>query len=298
MKILTIGPSPNVPTDGMIALGIKNILNHSFKEYEVKHANLRDTSDNVESDFFPDEKFDFIIQSGSPFLWDLMHISKKWKNLKLCKSLHPESKMIFLGIGACIYLGQKSLMLDKEVVDFFKESFTVVRSRLSSDILKKYDIPHEVLPCPAFLSVLGHEFEPGDGAAVVWYDPRLGVAKGYWTEEKFKEYLHEFLIFIIKEKVRHIYYVNRNEMPLEIFGTGFELKKLDSPSDVLDMVNKHSRFISGRVHCAVPAFAAGKTVRLMAVDSRAATLYDFPNVDKNSLLTSYRDFLIEKTAGT
>lgn len=293
MHILTIGPNPNFPTDGMIIRGVHNILKHTFPGYTHKHTLLWDSKLNTEEDFYKGEKFDLIVQTGSPFLWDQMHLSDKWKNLKLCSHVHPNTKVLMLGIGSAILLGHNSIVLEDDVTGFLKSCQVVVRDFKASELLRAYKVSHELLPCPAFLSTLGVEAKESSTSAAVWYDPRHGIAACGWNDrQNFLKYLTEYKRFIEREGVKDIYFVNLIEHPAAIFTGDYNFIRLESPQDVLLMINKHCRILSGRVHCAIPAVAAGRTVRLLAVDSRANTLYDFPSVDKKKLLDSYKDVLL------
>jgi len=255
-----------------------------------RHAILNDTTPNAPSDFFPGIKFDYVVQAGSPFIWDQMHLSEKWKNFMTCRQAQPSAKFIMLGIGDCFLENDSHVVIDREVLDLFKDSLVIVRSHIAQRVLLDAGVGCSYLPCPAFLSVpSGIGRHTCDSATVVWYDPRFGCSAVGWQDpSKFAAYLDRFTDFIEKESVETIHYVADCEHPSLIPRLGGKkVVKLNNPKDVIDMVTGYRKILSGRVHCAVPAKVAGCEVELLAVDSRAEAFYDFNYINQEKILEKY-----------
>lgn len=276
MKILTTGPSPNVPMDGMIHIGAQYELKDMFGEHESIHANLKDHEPQKNINFLPKQKFDYIVQMGSPFIWDMMHTSHKWKNFKTLIKTHPESKIIFLAIGSCFNIGVKKVTIGEDVLEVFKNSKVYVRDHLAFNLLKFYGVECDLRPCTAFRSLDKVEIKKAESAAVVWYNPNKGVSKDWWQKnnKKFQEWKNSYANFIDHNDVKVAYYVLDVEKDTDLLPR-VDWIKLNSTADVIDAIQKHNKFLSGRVHFAVPAHAAGRDVELLQADSRAYTLYDF-----------------------
>jgi hypothetical protein len=279
MRVLTTGPDPNVPMDGMIHIGAQYEIKDMLGEHESIHINLMDHKYQEKKDFLPDQKFDYIIQMGSPFIWDMMHISHKWKNFKTLIQTHPEAKIIFLAIGSCFNIGVEKVNVGKDVIEVFKNSKIYVRDRIAFNFLKHHDVKCELRPCAAFRSLdkieINHKAE---GSAVVWYNPYKGVSSGWWkrNNKEFENWKNTYVNFVEMNNVKIAYYVSNEEKDVEYLPNLIWIK-LNSTKDVINAIQSHNKFLSGRVHFAVPAYAAGRDVKLLQVDSRANTLYDFQN---------------------
>lgn len=293
MNILTIGPNWGLPTDEIIRLGVYEILKFTYPEADIKHAILNNDSANSPIDFYPDEKFDVIIQCGTPFIWDRMELSYKWKNLLLARGVHPMSKFVLMGIGSCYYSDVIPTYLPNEVADFFSRCSVIVRDRLASNVLSAMDVSHHFLPCPGFLAPVPKANHAG--VAMVWYDPRVGISNGDWQcEDKFNDYLGGHYDLRIRCDDISYYAITGEEVKSceDLFGETPSV--LRTSGDIFELIKTHKYIYTGRVHIAVPAHVAGCDIELETIDSRARTLFDWiGGFDKNRALNIYRNILCE-----
>lgn len=274
-----------------------NIIKCAFGTFSCKHTVLRDNSTNHPDDFHPDEKFDLIIQLGSPFVWHRMHLSRKWKNMHTAMFLHPQTPVVMMGVGSCFNLGTTIEFSPDDIKDIYGQSrvTTITRDNIAQASLSRAGVYSTCLPCPAFFShqQTGHLKSP----AIVWYDPRLGLSSSSWKDSmQFTSYVERFRQFHAENPSAAIYTINQSEIDsarrLGLFeGSGIELI-LDTRHNV-DCMSRVSKLLSGRVHCAVPAFIAGADVELIPIDTRHRTLEDWrhDNPTAPNFLATYKEIL-------
>ncbi len=294
MNILLVGADQHNSTDGQIVEGIKHLLLQKYGLFSSTYLFLDDHNPMLGEALYPGESFDLLVVCGTPWFWDRFWVTRKYKNLKLIQSLHPEAKTIFMGVGTCMDIGMMSGTLlrgDRErekLRELCKDATMIVRDNLAHEILNNAGISNTLLPCPAFWCYgVNPPKTTKEINSIVWYDPRIGVSGGDWKDpKKFQAYAKEFL----DENHMHqceIYCAQEQDIAgaLEI-----SLPKptvFKGHTHCRDVMSRSWRVTSGRVHCAVAAVAAGCAVRLVPVDSRAWTVEDFRSFDRQEALKQY-----------
>jgi hypothetical protein len=297
-KIIVYGSNKNSATDGIIHAGIENI----FSDCEIDHFISSDTIMLPDDKLTTKKEYDIIMYPGSPFIWDQMQHTAKVKNLMRFRELHPNSQMIFMGIGSCLPLEvNETIMYRKEDVEalqyIFRDSIVIVRDKKAFDILSNANIYSTLLPCPSFFCYnTFNEPKNNINNILIWYDPSIGVSFQYWNDmNKLKPYIEIVKHFVLKFNPK-VYCVSENECQLaELFG-------LEKPEIIRDrehtkeIMENANIVLSGRVHCAVPAFVQGKKLGLIPIDTRYGVLDDWggqiiTNIhDLVNLTSEKRDF--------
>lgn len=284
MKILGIGANQFNSRDGIIVEGCKSILNINHFD---RYITINDfTTQNI-SEFYTDEKFDLIIYCGTPWLWDQMQHSPKYKNVLTVKEAHPEAKMVWLGIGSSLYISDINSSIlrnstDQEMLrNTFQNDLVMVRDSLAHEILNKAGVENHFLPCPSYF------FKPvcqtsKECDVIFYHAPKTGISAGYWDEKKIEEYRDIFREFY------KIYYHAEIAVcePSEIQIVQNVFKKtpilLKDPIDTFHMCKGARTVLSSRIHNAVPAMVYGAEVGIVPVDSRVKVLTDFFDVEVNN----------------
>lgn len=284
--ILGIGPHPQVPTDGVILQGILSLLGEALVNFDFLHLELDDFS---VQNYEPDAEPDLIIQCGSPFLWDGMQFSHKYKNFRNIIGTHPEVPILMCGIGSCFPLDftpERLTQVASDIRTNTQELFSdprvtiIARDIEAKRILEPLTDRLHLLPCPGF-------FAPTEGTSlreellIVWYDPRLGLSKAYWEDERrFDQYVSQFRDTYESYRETHAVrivaaydYEVDTARALGLFPEE-KITVMKSPEQTLKYTQVTDVY-SGRVHFAVPAFAAGAKTILVPIDSRHKTLEDF-----------------------
>lgn len=287
MRILGIGADQFNSRDGIIVAGCRSILNiDHFDQYILIDDHAPQTS------FFQDEKFDLIVYCGTPWLWDGMQFSHKYKNTMACIAAHPEAKVIWLGLGSSLYLSDVNSNIlrnprDQEMLrNTFKNSLVFVRDSLAHEILTKANVEHHFLMCPSYffkpVCESSKEFD-----VIFYHAPQTGISSGYWTEEKIKEYDEIFYEFIRNcvNSGRYFEIAVCDEREEDIVRKKFsEIPTLlNDPIDTFYLCKHARRVLSSRIHNAVPALVYGAEVGIIPVDTRAKVLTDFFDIEVNSV---------------
>lgn len=283
MRILGLGANQFNSRDGIIVEGCKSILNiASFDRY----VEIRDTTEQSAEDFYPNEKFDLIVYCGTPWLWDQMQYTAKYRNTLKLIQCHREAKVVWLGLGSALYLGDENKSIlkypeDQEMLrNTFENSLVFVRDSLAHEILTKAKVEHHFLPCPSyFFNQVCATSKEND--VLFYHAPKTGIASGYFDEKRLKEYNDIFTNFQ-QCSARYDNFANcvvavceKEEFPIarELFGTTPILLK--DTIDTFNICKKARRVLSGRIHNAVPALVYGAEVGIVPVDSRARVVTDF-----------------------
>ncbi len=279
MHILMIGPKENNSTDGVIIKGIKRLFERAYGKFTFSYRELRDHTEQRDSDFLVGEAFDLVAVCGTPWLWDSFQNSFKYRNALRCFELHPEAGKLFMGAGACLNLVDiTSDILERpsevQGMQIFRQATVIVRDPLAHYKLKKAGVVSYLLPCPAFFAT-GPAITPQKTSNVlIWQDPTQSISGESWKNTKaLSDWADEVLEFI-EEKQPEIYCARPDDMPMAE-RLGFKPVVLNTADETLDAVNTVGEVLSGRVHCAVPALAQGASVKLKPFDSRMLTLEAF-----------------------
>lgn len=271
MKILGIGANRFNPRDGVICSGITQILGQDFSQYVM----IRDTAEQQLDDFLPNEQFDYLIYCGTPWLWDQMQFSPKYRNTMLAISAHPEAKVIFMGIGSCLYLNDIDSQIMRRESDqkmlrsTFAGTTVIVRDILAKEILDKAGVVASLLPCPSYFNKLKPSTKECN--VMFYHAPRTGISSGYWSNERLEEYRDKFRAFNRNHNPQIVVCEKEEiEIAQELFQKPVHL--ISTPQETFQWCEKADKVLSGRVHNAVPAQLAGAEVELVPVDSRYLTI--------------------------
>lgn len=298
-KSLFIGASKDSNTDGIITKGTENLL----KNHDMTYLQIQDFRPMEEYEFLGEEDFDYIIYAGSPFIWDQFQNSDKWKNTMLCRKIHSEAKMVYFGIGTCMNISDEysNILRRPEDIVFLQKTFEnskiIVRESLAHDILKNAGIESKVLPCPSYFAYDSFNIESTKGDNVlIWYAPWIGVSKGDWKDfKKCEEYVSVVKKFIEKYDPK-IYCVCEGDRERAEFFDIPEPEIIRDREHTMEIMKNANYVLSGRVHCAVPAFMQGNAIGIQPVDSRVRVLTEFgcPSIetieDLDKIKFEKRDF--------
>lgn len=283
--VLAVGPKL-IPTDGMIMEGSRYLLN---KAGVVVNEYIQINDHELEFQK-PVQAPTHIIVLGTPWLWHKCHESIKYINLHNIFGHYPDAKKLFLGIGSCLPIGpsyeevKDDMMTRYEHLSLFNDATVVVRDALAATLL--WPVPTHNLPCPAHWAAINEPTSTKGGPVMFWYDPTRGISSSSFKDpEPWYKYSKQFKEWH-KQYKPTVYCIDKNEISTA------ELIGLPKPIVIQDVnhakiiIANAERIISGRVHLAVPAKALKKPVELIAVDTRANTLYDHLN-KPNERLDAY-----------
>lgn len=284
MKILGMGADQFNSRDGIIVQGCKAILSiDSFDRY----LTIEDLVIQPIADFYPDEKFDLIVYCGTPWLWDQMQHTAKYYNTLVAIKAHPEAKVVWLGIGSSLYLGDenKGILESTEDQQMLRDTFAghlvVVRDKLAANILKKANVEHHYLPCPSYY------FNPTQPTSksfniAYYHAPQTGISREYWTNKRlakynelFKHFATIYQAYIVVCDPAEISYAEA------VFQTDINL--ITQYNETFICCQRANIVLSSRVHNAVPALVYGASVGIVPIDSRARTLTDWFDIEVNNI---------------
>lgn len=285
MKILGMGANPLNSRDGIIVEGCKAILN--IAQFD-RYLSIRDTIPQDVSDFYPNEKFDLIVYCGTPWLWDQMQYTDKYRNTLAAIKAHPEAKVVWMGIGSCLYLNDMNSQILKNDIDkqmlkeTFENSTVIVRDSLAHEILNEAGVENHFLPCPSFffnpVCKTSNEFD-----VMFYHAPRTGISSGYFNDQKLEEYRDIFREFYKVLYHAEIAVCDFNEIPIveRLFKKTPILLK--DPIDTFNICKKANKVLSSRIHNAVPALVYGAEVGIVPVDSRHLTITNHFDIQVNNV---------------
>jgi hypothetical protein len=284
MKILGMGANPLNSRDGIIVEGCKAILNiNQFDRY------LFIDDHNDQSEFYSNEKFDLIVYCGTPWLWDSMQYTAKYRNTMRAILAHPEAKVIWLGIGSSLFISDEKSSILRTIEDqsmlrrTFDGSLVITRDSLAHEILTTAAVKHHNLPCPSyFFNPVCQTSKEYD--VIFYHAPETGIANGYFSQQRLEEYQDIFRLFLIQDSTRvEIAVCEPEEVDIVRNEFGEKALLLKDPIDTFHICKNARRVLSGRIHNAVPALVYGAEVGIVPVDSRARVLTDFFDIGVNNV---------------
>ncbi len=292
MNILTIGPNPQDPRDGVIIKGIYYLLNKAYPGATIEHFILSDTTNYTSHSLV--FKYDLLVVCGTPWIWDAFQNSPKYKNLQILFNTHQKAKKLFMGVGSCLYLRDVATNICRRpeekqgIRDLFTRGTVIVRDHLAKELLDEAYVESTFLPCPAYFCYGDEAVQPNkEGAVLVFQDPTISISSGMWRDSAvLQKYTDEVMEFYNKYSPA-VYCAWDMEIALaERIGLPTPMV-LQSPDDTLNVMRKAKRVLSGRVHCAVPAIVQGADVKLMPIDSRHYVVSDFPSIQISNYYDAY-----------
>lgn len=282
MNILMVGANCNNSTDGVIVLGIHNLLKAALGKYEYDYAFLDDDRPQAIVNFNPTKYYDAVVVCGTPWLWDSFQNSTKYRNLKTCFNLHFRAKKLFLGIGSCLNIkDQISDILERpdEVAgmrDLFQNATVITRDTLAHEKLNYANVSNTLLPCPAYFC---YGINPkmstiNDYNVLVYTDPTKTISGADWhNEQKLRQY-NDLIMYFYTRFSPKVFIANEKDA-LGAWELGLPSPNLlITPFDTLNVMEESGVVLSTRVHCAVPAVIQQKLTFIVPLDTRARVLTD------------------------
>jgi polysaccharide pyruvyl transferase WcaK-like protein len=288
MNITLLGPDWNNSTDGVIWQGTENLLRHAHPNARLRRIFLQDTAKQVwtEDDLSP---ADMLVIVGTPWLWDSFQSSWKYRNaLELSKRLY-KARLVFMGIGSCLSIHNRpeDVLKRSGEVEGMRELFSaqrdggttvIVRDELAEAYLTSAGVDCTFLPCPAYFAygLVQPDWSEYGRPVMVVQDPRASISAVDYVKEHMR-------MRIISETYKAFYndhnplvkVVNAADL-LYAVSLGFtNVQYLEGWKDTLHVMSRAGVVLSGRAHCAVPAAALGKPVKIIPIDSRADVLLDW-----------------------
>jgi hypothetical protein len=233
---------------------------------------------------------DVFIQSGSPVYWWLQHgvhtsLTSEWhKWMWEERILHAEKKgplFLNLGAGSCQPWGEgpEEFLADEGCAKFARmagnrAALTSVRDPVASEILRKVDVAHEALPCPAFLAGARHRIAARNGNVIGLnlmpnaghFDLRNNFDRQRWVAEcgEICRRLRALgrLVFIAHDKIEQ-------EFMQSFAGPGERVALGSAWREYLDLYAGCAAVVANRVHGAVCAGGLGVPSLIIGTDTRA-----------------------------
>jgi hypothetical protein len=285
--VLLIGADPTNATDGVIVQGILNLLSIKLGQYTYEYLFLDDHNPMSDEQLNKNVVYDRIFVCGTPWLWDNFQNSVKYRNLLRCFELHSCHKY-FMGIGTCLNNkdANSNILERPQEIEGIRKLYSgttiYVRDEIAYQKLLKAGIPSKHLPCPSFFCYKDNEktFEEN---VLIWCDPIHTISKSDWyNKDKLNKYYQLNLEFY-KECNPVVYCKDEVEKANAIKIGLPEPIILQGYQHTLDVMQKAKYVLSGRVHCAVPAFVKGKGLGLLSIDTRSKTISDFGGLIINNV---------------
>lgn len=297
-------------TDGVISLGIRNLLKYVFDDFEIEPViknntisfeNKRisiceffkfDENDLSQDMLHKDEEFDAIIVSGTPWIWDQFYKSPKYRNLTKLIETHKGTLVVFFGIGSCVSKENISSIFREEekkhINSLFSNGIVIARDSLSYFALKNADVEAYLLPCPSFYAAQKITSKEKN-ISFVFLDPLTSISNIIWMNKqdeyiKLKKYVEKIMEVVSKSKGTNYIAINSKsnlENSLDDIKK-YSLEIIENAYQTIDLA-KNSTLITMRVHCGAFAHSSQTKTAIIPIDSRALTLTDFGCFEINSL---------------
>lgn len=196
-------------------------------------------------------------------------------------SAHPEAKVVWLGLGSAVYLGDENIVLrtpqDQEMLrNTFQGHTVIVRDSLANTILNEAGVENHFLPCPSYF------FKPvcqtsRELDVIFYHAVKTGISAGYWNEENIENYRYIFRKFYNDNAHENLIIAVCEPDEIPIAKSLFWQKPilLKDPIDTFHICKNARKVLSSRIHNAVPALVYGAEVGIVPVDSRHHTITDW-----------------------
>jgi 2-polyprenyl-3-methyl-5-hydroxy-6-metoxy-1,4-benzoquinol methylase len=283
--------------DEFIREGIRSILDRVGNPYEPFYVHKLDkrsltTPAEDEQSFIVDKYWacDLFIQSGAPVYWFVLQgashsLNSEWHAWMWKERILEEKEdaplFVNLGAGSCQPWdedGQSFLSVPScaqfAVSASRRASLTTVRDPVAHQILKTLELPHEVLPCPAFLAGQRHQPQRPQGRYLAvnlmplgaHYDLSRDFNRDQWLKECFQlvQSLRRWypLVFIAHDRQERAF--------MTLLARGDERVIFSECwRDYLDFYSSIRGVIANRVHGAVCAAGFGVPSVILGNDTRA-----------------------------
>lgn len=233
---------------------------------------------------------DLFIQSGAPVYWHLLNgistsLNSDWHQWiweeRILKNKEGYPVFINFGAGSCQPWGDMgdAFLNDAACVQFARAaseraSLTTVRDPVADHLLNVLQLPHKVLPCPAFLAACRHHINvPANGVIGVNFMP-LGAH--YDLVGNFDSVLWQKQCFTLSVELRrigHLVFIAHDQIEAEFMAKfvlpGERIFLSGHWRDYFDIYAACSVVVANRVHGAVCAAGFGVPSIILGNDTRA-----------------------------
>jgi hypothetical protein len=285
--------------DEFIREGIRAVLDRTGVSYLPLYVNKHDPGSLARP--YQDEPIavvdkywdaDVFIQAGAPVYWNISDGASTsitsewhewmWKDRILAREPAGRPQFLNLGAGSCQpWADDGSAYLDDpQCVAFARDaaaraSLTTVRDPLSARILSTLCIPHQAMPCPAFLAAARHCYSKASESGVIGVN-LMPVAGHYQIDPAFDRsvwMLHCWMLVSSLRKLGRLIFVAHDDIEsrfMSQFASAGE-RVFSAPAwrDYLDVYGACVAVVANRVHGAVCAAGFGVPSVVIGNDSRA-----------------------------
>ena len=291
VAILHPSKSPNLG-DLVILEGVRALLDRVLPSWEEEVWNLpKAETDPVYLDSL-DFDVDIFVLSGTPWLWDKCHQSRKYHVLRaVLERLNKNCKKVAMGIGSCfplatnameIYMFQKDgdgiyeitrQHTREQIFELFSQfSLIFTRDRFAFNLLKAVNVSNVFDSiCPAFF--LNPKFDrtqiSEERPLLIFTNPWDGVSRESCDNYFLSDFIQFQKYFYDKFNPR---VVTMDSLDLDwCKGQNWDATLLNSVEDLEKELKDASFVLSGRVHAVVPALVYLKKAYIIPWDTRFLT---------------------------
>jgi len=251
--------------------GVKNLLLGAFKDKNVRFSEV----DRWKPEMKYKSIIDLSVYAGMPQYGAREEIGKTEENLKAMRENIPKVMNIRSGTSFELNSNEEDvidLMANAGVAEHYKNEKLSLRTSRDSITKRYFDRignDCEAFPCPSFFS----STNVGDKKykAIALLNDSSFVTDQYNGDLKALTTSMERL-FDNKENLFYVAHSHKDVEFYEKLDTEVPLKVFDKEEDLIQFYSEVSHMISFRLHGAVPAWASGAKVVILAFDGRTKIL--------------------------
>lgn len=234
---------------------------------------------------------DVFVQAGAPVYWHLLggrstSLTSEWHRWMWEERILDVSRegpaFVNLGAGSCQPWNDDgaAFLADADCVAFARRAseraaLTTVRDPLAASIFGRLALPHELLPCPAFLAAARHR--PASGSAQVIGVNLMPLGGHFVLDAAFDAPTWLLRCIALVARLRSVgqllfiaHDAEEASFMASFAGPGERVFRADGWRDYLDAYAACSVVVANRVHGAVCAAGFGVPAVIVGNDSRAA----------------------------
>lgn len=284
--------------DEFIREGIRAILDklgtpyHPFYVHKLEMESL--SAAREDEPFLLSDKYwdsDVFIQAGAPVYWHILNgrstsLTSGWHQWmwqdRILNRTRDGPTFLNLGAGTCQAWNDdgSDFLADPACVEFARSAsmqaeVTTVRDPLASRILASLSLPHELLPCPAFLAAARHRI-PGADTGLICLN-LMPLGGHYELDPEFDAAAWLLRCMVLVTRLRsfgRLLFVAHDGAEADFMskfaGPGERVFLAGGWRDYLDVYSSCRAVIANRVHGAVGAAGFGIPAIIIGNDSRAS----------------------------
>jgi len=293
--------------DEFIREGVRAILDKLNIEYTPMYVHkLSESSLHIPDDdevVIVNDKYwdsDLFIQCGAPVYWHLLEghstsLNSEWHRWmweeRILNNTVTQPVFINLGAGSCQPWGDsgEAFLNDPECVLFARDastrsSLTTVRDPVAEHLLNVLKLPHEALPCPAFLAACRHKSNVSTSGVIGinlmqlggHYDLSGNMNVALWEKQC-------FTLVVELRKISKLIFIAHDKKEAEFMAKyivpGERIYRSENWRDYFDVYSACKVIVANRVHGAVCAAGFGVPSIILGNDTRAM-IGDYVNIPR------------------